>query len=834
MRPLYLRDANGRKDTEMWTRQYPDNRRQICHLFGIWQGMLIVLVTFGITTVAVGESAGDGQVIFAVIRGQQEGKNLLAEGTWGKYEQGFEEHEGVIVCENKDKPGYRAGAVQSIVLNQKEPRPLVAVAESAAQDVDGARDNNYSVYLDIEYNDGTPLWGQAAAFDVGTHDWQERRVVIFPEKPIRRLSYYLLFRGHRGKAMFRNPRLYEISTPGTALFDGIPCTKAVGDYRGLVVRDVAKNSDFVALQQSALGIECVWTVTEKDNVRTYDLILRSRSDEDRALTVAFVEPVKCTSSGDKPILWLQSPRRSEAVSATREYATTVRTRAGATQRLGRWPLAAVATDTQGYGVGIDMIYPAVFRVGYNAAYEQLFVAYDIALTKEKPDAHLRFVVFTFSPHGGFRAAWARYIEIFPDYFSSRISKHGQWMPFAKISQVEHWEDFGFRFKEGNNETQWDDAHDILTFRYTEPMTWWMPMAPEIPRTYEAAVAEAQRLAQQGRPQAKAWLSSSFRDENGRIPLRLLDTPWCNGAVWSMNSLPQIQGEITDFKLKWNPDIRQALYGPNRKGDLDGEYIDSSEGYVTDELDFRRDHFVGERPLTYDAASFQPAVFRGLIVFEYVRAIAEDVHAMGKFMMANGTPSHLCWLVPLLDVMGTETDWNPNGQWRPMSDSELLFRRALCGKKPYCFLMNTNFDRFDYPLVEKYMKRCVAYGMFPGFFSPNASGGHYFTRPELYNRDRPLFKKYVPLCQRLSEAGWEPITRAQCNVPNVYVERFGDRYFTVFNEASQEATAEVTFDADLTLPATVRELVTANTLTVVNRKVTIRLQGEDVAVLDIGQ
>ena len=28
----------------------------------------------------------------------------------------------------------------------------------------------------------------------------------------------------------------------------------------------------------------------------------------------------------------------------------------------------------------------------------------------------------------------------------------------------------------------------------------------------------------------------------------------------------------------------------RHGDLDGEYIDSSEGYVTDELDFRRDHF----------------------------------------------------------------------------------------------------------------------------------------------------------------------------------------------------------------------------------------------------
>ena len=36
------------------------------------------------------------------------------------------------------------------------------------------------------------------------------------------------------------------------------------------------------------------------------------------------------------------------------------------------------------------------------------------------------------------------------------------------------------------------------------------------------------------------------------------------------------------------------------------------------------------------------------------------------MMANGAPIRLCWLPPLLDVMGTETDWNPGGTWRPMS------------------------------------------------------------------------------------------------------------------------------------------------------------------------
>ena len=282
-------------------------------------------------------------------------------------------------------------------------------------------------------------------------------------------------------------------------------------------------------------------------------------------------------------------------------------------------------------------------------------------------------------------------EIFPDYFRCRTPEQGVWMPFHKISKVEGWEDFGFKFKEGNNETAWDDAHGILTFRYTEPMTWWMRMPKEMPRTMEAAIAEARRLADAGRSEAKALFTSGYHDENGRFAARLLDTPWCNGAVWSMNSMPGIQGDVTDWSLKWGAAVREKVYGPNRKGDLDGEYIDSSEGYVTDELDFRREHFAAARlPLTFSPDSRKPAIFRGCIIGEYNRQMAEDVHAMGKLMMANSTPIRLCWLAPWLDVMGTETDWNPPGQrgvkrseatthvWRPMSDADLLYRRAMCG------------------------------------------------------------------------------------------------------------------------------------------------------------
>jgi hypothetical protein len=204
--------------------------------------------------------------------------------------------------------------------------------------------------------------------------------------------------------------------------------------------------------------------------------------------------------------------------------------------------------------------------------------------------------------------------------------------------------------------------------------------------------------------------------------------------------------------------------------------------------------------------------------------------MGKLMMANSTPSSVCWLVPWLDVMGTETDWNPGNRWRPMSDAELLYRRVLCGPKPYCFLMNTNFDEFPKELSEKFMKRCLAYGMFPGYFSANASQGHYFSRPELYNRDRPLFKKYVPLCKLVAQAGWRPVTGARGSQASVYLERFGEKYLTVFNDGKETKTVAITFEG--VPPSQARELLGDTPLALKDAALSLTLGAEDVAVIEL--
>lgn len=166
---------------------------------------------------------------------------------------------------------------------------------------------------------------------------------------------------------------------------------------------------------------------------------------------------------------------------------------------------------------------------------------------------------------------------------------------------------------------------------------------------------------------------------------------------------------------------------------------------------------------------------------------------------------------------------------------MLYRRAMCGPKPYCFLMNTDFSKFTYDMSERFMKRSLAYGMFPGYFSQDASTGHYFTRPELYERDRELFKKYMPLCKKIAEAGWQPVTFASTNNEKVYIERFGQELstsiYTVFNDSDETVEVTVRFRFAATSNRFV-EVLTGESKTAEHGRLTLTLGPEDVAVLKL--
>lgn len=98
--------------------------------------------------------------------------------------------------------GHWTGARQAVTLDPPFDGPILVRGHSRAENVAGARDNSYSVYVDVVYEDGSYLFGQCATFTTRTHDWEESRHLIQPAKPVAELRVYCLLRGKTGRAWF--------------------------------------------------------------------------------------------------------------------------------------------------------------------------------------------------------------------------------------------------------------------------------------------------------------------------------------------------------------------------------------------------------------------------------------------------------------------------------------------------------------------------------------------------------------------------------------------------------------------------------------------------------
>ena len=95
-----------------------------------------------------------------------------------------------------------SGAYITIDINQEKPEPIQISGWSKCINVSGSKDNNYSIYADIRYNDDTYLYAQTALFSTGTHDWEYSEKIIEPQKPIKRVYLYALFRRKSGEVWF--------------------------------------------------------------------------------------------------------------------------------------------------------------------------------------------------------------------------------------------------------------------------------------------------------------------------------------------------------------------------------------------------------------------------------------------------------------------------------------------------------------------------------------------------------------------------------------------------------------------------------------------------------
>ncbi len=132
----------------------------------------------------------------------------LARG-WARYGEGYEfVREGrdggwCLRCRSED--GKRTlGAAQALTFDPPVQHPFLVSGWSKAEAVEGGE---YSVYLDVHYADGTPLWGQQALFQRGSHDWAYGENVFTPAKPVARIQVFVLFRRAKGTAWFDDIRV---------------------------------------------------------------------------------------------------------------------------------------------------------------------------------------------------------------------------------------------------------------------------------------------------------------------------------------------------------------------------------------------------------------------------------------------------------------------------------------------------------------------------------------------------------------------------------------------------------------------------------------------------
>ena len=784
-------------------------------------------------------------------------------------------------CDNANTTTKR-GAMATITLNQKIAAPVILTGWSRADSVSGVRNSDYSIYADVEYADGTPQWGFFTPFRTGTHAWERRQVAIFPQKPIQSIAVFALFRNHAGTAWFDDFYARELSGPN--VFDSqriAPPTKhtekgptlqivakdglgltfsasgaVVGVQSGwaalpsqtaggFFARDVSEDGPLIPLRGVAtkrkdgglqisgangdLQTRYTLKITPERDGLAIDGEITDVNRSNRALTVYLALPVDATGWQ-----WGADIRNAETMTPNREYTNQTRVNVGATGGMSRYPFAVISNDAQGIGIANQQDWPSVYRIFYNGAARQFVIAWDFALTKTLTwpayNARFRCNLFRLPPsvaRWGFRAAAQKFYALYPEGFTRRAAG-GIWLPFTDPAKIESPEDFGFAYHEGDNSVAGDDLRNILSFRYTEPSTYWLPMPPEMPRTYENALALITKNAERDAPAnpnskpqnpksvdfARAVLNSGTWDEDGKFNLEFRNEPWTNGAVFPLNPNPELLAtpeKPTKGLLSYNFDLAAKLYGKDAKGTLDGEYLDSLEGWA-DTLDFRPSNLAAlPYPPPFDTESRRAVVPQWFAAHTFVRFLRDDLHNRNKMLFANSVPIRFSIFAPLLDVMGIEVNWlDANGNWRPEDDATLNYRRTLSGKKPYVLLMNTDFNKFTSEFVERYFQRSLFYGMFPSMFSANAADHAYWETPAWFNRDRPLFKKYIPLIKTVSVAGWEPVTYARSSNPAVFVERYGTHLFTLRNDSVAPQSAVVTIDAaalGLKAPLKVRNLLT---------------------------
>ena len=589
-----------------------------------------------------------------------------------------------------------------------------------------------------------------------------------------------------------------------------------GEWR---VRDVAANSGFAPAGEDsvapALDLGLSSQASERHDITYRSCTVTNTRGGDRAVTLAFVIPVDA-----RRWTWWDDPVSRRTIGAAGIYGNITEQYYGYTLMASRYPLAAIDNGIEAICLAAPIKPARLVRFIYDAGALELRVEFDLGLSEIPRNfpsqASTTVLAFSAPPHQAFRQALAQYYEIHREDLQRRAGIGGTLLTKTPLCDIPNPEDFFFTWHDFAEQALGfaadDDKAGIASFLYREPQTDWRNLREETkttssspenhgqdrlpeqtPRNYDNFLKQLREDAGNGNRESQTTITSGAETHDGRYFIYLGNIAWTSLAPFALNAAPGISTEEYNGwpnKAQFELEAYQSLLGwSGSPTSMEGVFYDSMEGFG-DILNYRQGHWKStELPIIFDRQhDNRPCLLNLFGNNQFAQTLAAGLHAHGQLLMGNDA-FHKTWFhMPFVDIPGREVQYTE-------SEETYRFFRAMAVRRPFWTLLNDQYD--DPAAIERYFQRSLFYGFFPSFFHEHdGKSPWYWATPEYYNRDRSLFRKYLPLIRRLDNAGWEVLPHAGSDPETAHIERFGrvetgDLAYTLHNTAESEAQVTLT-------------------------------------------
>ena len=109
---------------------------------------------------------------------------------------------------------FSGGLWRTFEYDEPTTLPVIFSGESRCED---AFASDYCIWLDLWYDDGTPVWALRADWPQGTHGWTRTCGAFIPARPVKKIEMHAFLRNGKGKAEFRNLKLERREGNGDVL-----------------------------------------------------------------------------------------------------------------------------------------------------------------------------------------------------------------------------------------------------------------------------------------------------------------------------------------------------------------------------------------------------------------------------------------------------------------------------------------------------------------------------------------------------------------------------------------------------------------------------------------